>query len=209
MEQTAPRLSRDPMEPPKPMGFGFMNRNAVVCFFRSLMKHAVRSGTTVLFLKVERNPEKRILRLLLEDNIREPAGEDGGTAVPARVSRQDLLRMHLSGFRHDLRTGGGSLSVRSSALGGVAVEAALTSGPSDPSLVGALIAALSDLACRHSHIDFWLRFQAGSRTRSVWLYDLARAAARADDPATDVALQASALFCETAGGDASARPKGR
>ncbi|GEM_PF-3508207 len=177
-----------------------VEKNAVVSFFKSLMEHALVSGTTVLALTVKRDDPGMTLKLGLEDNAPSCSGETGrGSSVLEGLGRGDLLRMHVSCFSRDLLMKGGALTVRGSALGGIAVEAVIPLEAVDENPVREVASRFSILAGRHPHVDFWARFQAGNRARSVWIYDLARRSSLDGGRFLDVVVGADAVFQETLG----------
>lgn len=141
-----------------------------------LIENSIRAGATVISVAVEEEPDQDLLLLSVEDNG-PGLGVSGATAADpfftTKGGKKTGLGLSLLKFRTE--QAGGSFRLEASALGGLAVRAAMPLSHVDRSPLGDLAATLASVVCTNPDVELRSCLRVGSREWRVSTADIARA----------------------------------
>jgi anti-sigma regulatory factor (Ser/Thr protein kinase) len=140
-----------------------------------LIENSIRAEATVIAVTVVEDPEKDILKIIVEDN-------GSGLGVPPEVATDPFYTtkdgkktgLGLSLIRGAAERAGGGVELRQSKLGGLAVTATMQLSHIDRTPMGDLATTISSVVCTNPGIDLGCRFVVGKREWAVWSSEVAK-----------------------------------
>jgi len=140
-----------------------------------LMENSISAGAGTISLTVAQDRTRDLLKIVVED--------DGpGLTVPSETALDPFYTtknskrtgLGLSLFRSTVEQAGGQLTVRQSALGGLAVEATMQWSHVDRVPIGDIAASVCSVVCTNPELDVVCRFAAGDEQRLIRVSDVAQ-----------------------------------
>lgn len=140
-----------------------------------LMENAIRAGASVISVTVTEDHARDILEIIVEDN-------GPGLDIPFEVAIDPFYTtkhgkktgLGLSLLRFRAEQAGGTLTLDTSELGGLAVKATMRLSHIDRSPLGDLAATLSSVVCTNPDLDLRYRICVGDRECVVWVAKIAQ-----------------------------------
>ena len=140
-----------------------------------LIENSVRAGASTILVTLAENRGNDVLKIIVED--------DGpGLSVPPDVALDPFFTtkngkrtgLGLGLFRSTVEQAAGRVSLRQSALGGLAVEATMQLDHVDRIPVGDIAATISSVACTNPELDLLCKFAVGEEQIIVRVSDVAK-----------------------------------
>jgi len=140
-----------------------------------LIENAIRAEATEIEVLVEEQPERDLLAIAVEDNGPGlPAGV-ADAADPFYTTKDGKKTgLGLSLFRFRVEQAGGQMGLERSALGGLAVRAAMKLSHVDRSPLGDLASTVASVVCTNPGVELRARLRVGGREMSFSSTEIAR-----------------------------------
>jgi anti-sigma regulatory factor (Ser/Thr protein kinase) len=140
-----------------------------------LIENSIRAEATEIEVLVEEQPEQDLLTIVVEDNGAGLAvGADEATDPFYTTKEGKKTGLGLSLFRFRVEQAGGEMRMERSALGGLAVRAAMKLTHVDRSPLGDLASTVASVVCTNPGVELRARLRVGGREMSVSSTEVAR-----------------------------------
>jgi len=148
-----------------------------------LAENSLRAEASIVCVTVEQDPGTNRLRLVIEDNGPGLSVPPDQAADPFYTTKQGKRTgLGLSFFRASAELAGGTMQLRPSDLGGLAVEATMQLNHIDRLPLGDLGSTFFSLACANPQVDLWCRIISPGQTRLLKLSDQIIPAGKKSNP---------------------------
>ena len=140
-----------------------------------LIENSVRAGASTILVELMENRDSDVLKIIVEDdgpglNVSPEAALD-----PFYTTKNGKRTgLGLSLFCSTVEQAAGRVSLRQSALGGLAVEATMQLDHVDRIPVGDIAATMSSVVCTNPELDLSCRFAVGNEQIIVRVSDVAQ-----------------------------------
>jgi anti-sigma regulatory factor (Ser/Thr protein kinase) len=140
-----------------------------------LIENSVRAGAAMILITLVEDERKDILKITVEDDGPGLSVSTEAALDPFYTTKNGKRTgLGLSLFRGAAEQAGGRLTLRESALGGLAVEAAMQLNHLDRVPLGDIAATVSSVACTNPEIDLCCKFHVGEQECIVRVSDIAK-----------------------------------
>ncbi len=140
-----------------------------------LIENSIRAGASVVSVTIGENPSKDELRISVEDNgCGISASPDEVTSPFYTTKDGKRTGLGLSLLRAAAEQAGGQLTIRSSELGGAAIEATMRLSHVDRAPMGDLATTLSSVVCTNPELELNCRFCVGDRECVIRVSDVVK-----------------------------------
>jgi signal transduction histidine kinase len=140
-----------------------------------LIENAIRAEATEIEVMVEEQPERDALFVAVEDNGPGlPVDADAATDPFFTTKEGKKTGLGLPLFRFRVEQAGGELKLERSALGGLAVRAAMKLSHVDRSPLGDLASTVASVVCTNPGVEFRARLRVGGQEIAVSSTEIAR-----------------------------------
>jgi len=154
-----------------------------------LMENAVRAQATLIALRIEVDQAKDMLRIVIEDNGRGLEMPPEEAVDPFRTTKPGKKTgLGLSLFKAAVERADGTMALRRSDLGGLAVDASMRWSHVDRSPLGDIAETVSGILCAAPRIKLECRFSCDLRRREVLSADVQRRIENGSDLALAAAV---------------------
>jgi len=140
-----------------------------------LIENSIRAGASVVSVMITENPSKDELRISVEDNGCGITTCLDDVTSPFYTTKQGKRTgLGISLLQAAAEQTGGTLMIRSSELGGAAVEATMRLNHVDRAPLGDLATTLSSVVCTNPELELNCRFCVGDRECIVRVSDVVK-----------------------------------
>ena len=140
-----------------------------------LIENSVRAGASTILVELAENRDSDVLKLIVEDDGPGLSVSPEAALDPFYTTKNSKRTgLGLSLFRSTVEQAAGRVSLRQSALGGLAVEATMQLDHVDRIPVGDIAATISSVACTNPELDLLCKFAVGEEQIIVRISDVAK-----------------------------------
>ena len=140
-----------------------------------LIENSVRAGASTILVELAENRDSDVLKLIVEDDGPGLSVSPEAALDPFYTTKNSKRTgLGLSLFRSTVEQAAGRVSLRQSALGGLAVEATMQLDHVDRIPVGDIAATISSVACTNPELDLLCKFAVGEEQIIVRVSDVAK-----------------------------------
>jgi hypothetical protein len=140
-----------------------------------VIENSIRAGAGVIAVSIEGDREKDLLTIMVEDNGPGIVAPPEAVMDPFYTTKKGKnTGLGLALFRASAEQAGGSLALRQSPLGGLAVIAVMRMSHVDRVPLGDLAATLSSVVCTNPRLDLRLRFRVAGQEYTARVPEMAQ-----------------------------------